>query len=302
MKGLVLLCHRFASTSKSISPCGCDTTRSSTTTTDTSTKARTPPSARRWPTSAIFRPTACSCGSSSSTRGGSASPTASPASFWSSWRGTVPEVLSTFHALAKTGCVEFLAETYYHSLSFLYSRQEFVEQVKKHMDLIRSLFGQTPTVFRNTELIYNNDAGPAHRGDGLLRRDHHGRGRPYPGLSKPELRLPAQGLPAAEDAAEELLAQRRHRVPVLQPPVGGVAADGREVRPLGQRRQRQRARREPVHGLRDPRRAPVGGHGHLRFHAASARRDPQAPRQQLQDAQRGGRLLRAASARSTCRT
>ncbi|MFA5783782.1 MAG: alpha-amylase, partial [Phycisphaerae bacterium] len=43
-----------------------------------------------------------------------------------------PEVLSTFHALAQTGCVEFLAETYYHSLSFLYSRDEFVEQVDKH--------------------------------------------------------------------------------------------------------------------------------------------------------------------------
>jgi alpha-amylase len=68
-----------------------------------------------------------------------------------------PEVLSTFHALAQTGCVEFLAETYYHSLSFLYSRQEFVEQVKKHADTIQQLFGQTPKVFRNTELIYNND-------------------------------------------------------------------------------------------------------------------------------------------------
>ena len=48
-----------------------------------------------------------------------------------------PEVLSTFHALAKTGCVEFLGETYYHSLSFLYSRQEFVEQVKKHTEMIQ---------------------------------------------------------------------------------------------------------------------------------------------------------------------
>jgi alpha-amylase len=68
-----------------------------------------------------------------------------------------PEVLSTFHALAGTGCVEFLAETYYHSLSFLYSRQEFVEQVKKHIAAMESLFDQTPTVFRNTELIYNNE-------------------------------------------------------------------------------------------------------------------------------------------------
>ena len=41
-----------------------------------------------------------------------------------------PEVLSTFDALAETGCVEFLAETYYHSLSFLYSRTEFVEQIQ----------------------------------------------------------------------------------------------------------------------------------------------------------------------------
>ncbi|MCJ7691837.1 MAG: glycoside hydrolase family 57 protein [Sedimentisphaerales bacterium] len=68
-----------------------------------------------------------------------------------------PEVLSTFHALAQTGCVEFLAETYYHSLSFLYSHDEFTEQVNKHTETIMSLFGQKPRIFRNTELIYNND-------------------------------------------------------------------------------------------------------------------------------------------------
>ncbi len=68
-----------------------------------------------------------------------------------------PEVLSTFDALAETGCVEFLAETYYHSLSFLYSRDEFAEQINKHLDTIEYYFGQRPRVFRNTELIYNND-------------------------------------------------------------------------------------------------------------------------------------------------
>jgi alpha-amylase len=68
-----------------------------------------------------------------------------------------PEVMSTFDALAETGCVEFLAETYYHSLSFLYSRNEFVEQINKHVEAINYFFGQTPRVFRNTELIYNND-------------------------------------------------------------------------------------------------------------------------------------------------
>jgi len=68
-----------------------------------------------------------------------------------------PEVMSTFHALAETGCVEFLAETYYHSLSFLYSKDEFNAQVQKQQDKIYDLFGQKSRVFRNTELIYNNE-------------------------------------------------------------------------------------------------------------------------------------------------
>jgi len=67
-----------------------------------------------------------------------------------------PEVLASFQELAATGCVEFLAETYYHTLSFLYSQDEFIEQIKKHKRIIKKLFGQTPRVFRNTELIYNN--------------------------------------------------------------------------------------------------------------------------------------------------
>jgi alpha-amylase len=68
-----------------------------------------------------------------------------------------PEVIETFQQLNATRCVEFLDETYYHSLSFLYSREEFRSQVELHRDLIKKLFGQEPRVFRNTELIYNND-------------------------------------------------------------------------------------------------------------------------------------------------
>ncbi len=68
-----------------------------------------------------------------------------------------PEVLDTFKALADTGCVEFISETYYHSLAFLYNRQEFVNQTAIHRKLMQELFGQTPRVFRNTELTYNND-------------------------------------------------------------------------------------------------------------------------------------------------
>src|SRR4051812_46596004 len=68
-----------------------------------------------------------------------------------------PDVIGIFQELAKTGCCEFLGETYFHSLSYLYSKREFDEQVEMHTRKIQGLFGQTPTVFRNTELIYNND-------------------------------------------------------------------------------------------------------------------------------------------------
>jgi len=72
-----------------------------------------------------------------------------------------PEVLESFRRLAETGCVEFLNETYYHSLAFLYSRDEFQAQVQQHRDMIRRLFGQEPRVFRNSELIYSNDIAHA---------------------------------------------------------------------------------------------------------------------------------------------
>ncbi|MBM3227787.1 alpha-amylase [Candidatus Peribacteria bacterium] len=67
------------------------------------------------------------------------------------------DVLESFRALVQTGRVELLGETYYHSLSAVFSLSEFCEQVSKHSEKIRSLFGVVPTVFRNTELIYNNE-------------------------------------------------------------------------------------------------------------------------------------------------
>jgi alpha-amylase len=68
-----------------------------------------------------------------------------------------PETLDTFKELADTGCVEFLSETYNHSLSFIYSHEEFVRQVERHRAMIQREFGQKTSSFRNTELIYNND-------------------------------------------------------------------------------------------------------------------------------------------------
>lgn len=67
-----------------------------------------------------------------------------------------PELIQSYRELVATGCVELLSETYNHSLAFLYSPDEFREQVRLHDDRIEELFGVRPTVFRNTELIYNN--------------------------------------------------------------------------------------------------------------------------------------------------
>ena len=69
----------------------------------------------------------------------------------------VPEFIDSMKELAATGCVEFLSETYAHSLASLGDPEEFAAQVKAHDDKIQELFGQKPKVFRNTELIYSDD-------------------------------------------------------------------------------------------------------------------------------------------------
>ncbi len=67
-----------------------------------------------------------------------------------------PDVLESFRRIVATGRVEIVAETYYHSLAFFYSRDEFERQVKMHREKIRQLFGVESRVFRNTELAYND--------------------------------------------------------------------------------------------------------------------------------------------------
>jgi alpha-amylase len=70
-----------------------------------------------------------------------------------------PEVIDSFEELSKTGCVEFMAETYAHSLSSVYDIHEFEQQVALQTEKIESLFGKKPTVFRNSELIYSDEIG-----------------------------------------------------------------------------------------------------------------------------------------------
>ena len=67
------------------------------------------------------------------------------------------DLLESFKQLAATGNVEFLNQTYYHSISSLYpDKDEFKAQVKLHRDTVKSLLGYEPVVFENTELLYNN--------------------------------------------------------------------------------------------------------------------------------------------------
>ncbi len=70
-----------------------------------------------------------------------------------------PDVLVQLQGLAKTGCVEFLCEPSHHSLAFLYSPDEFRQQVRLHRQIIKKYFGQNPRVFRNSNLIYSNEVG-----------------------------------------------------------------------------------------------------------------------------------------------
>ncbi len=70
-----------------------------------------------------------------------------------------PDVLESFQKLAKTGCVEFLAETYSHSLVALKDKNEFKRQVEEHKQKIKQYFDYEPTVFRNTELVYSDSIG-----------------------------------------------------------------------------------------------------------------------------------------------
>ena len=95
-----------------------------------------------------------------------------------------PDVLQSFKKLANTGQVEFIGQTYYHSLSYIYSPTEFERQVKKHSAKIKEHFGQTPKVFRNTGMIYCNDLAARMEKmgfDGIMAEgiDHYLQGRSY---------------------------------------------------------------------------------------------------------------------------
>ena len=70
----------------------------------------------------------------------------------------MPQVLDTFEDLAKTGCVDFLSETYFHSLVSLFNdKSEFKDQIEQHKKILKELFNYSPIVFRNTEALFSNE-------------------------------------------------------------------------------------------------------------------------------------------------
>jgi len=72
-----------------------------------------------------------------------------------------PNLLEILKEVASLGRVEFLCQTYFHSLSSLNPNglDEFREQILLHKKMMEEVFDYTPKSVENTELIYNNDIG-----------------------------------------------------------------------------------------------------------------------------------------------
>lgn len=70
-----------------------------------------------------------------------------------------PHVMESFKKIVDTGCCNIVGETYYHSLASAFSLKEFKNQVRKQEKKLKDVFGVKPEIFRNTELVYQNEIG-----------------------------------------------------------------------------------------------------------------------------------------------
>ena len=70
-----------------------------------------------------------------------------------------PDIIEKLQAMNATGRVEFLAEPYSHGLASLIAPDSFAAEVKRQSDKIYELFGQRPSVLRNSSLIYDDEIG-----------------------------------------------------------------------------------------------------------------------------------------------
>jgi alpha-amylase len=121
-----------------------------------------------------------------------------------------PDVIDSFRDLVATGGVELLGETYYHSVTSLSNLDEFTTQVRAHTAMVERLFGVTPRVFRNTELLYHDGlagqiAGMGFRGVLVEGADHilHGRtpNTVYAAVGDSGLRLLPRNYRLSDDVA-----------------------------------------------------------------------------------------------------
>jgi alpha-amylase len=68
------------------------------------------------------------------------------------------DALELFTQVAVHKNAEILAETYHHSLASLFhDKDEFKEQIRLHLKLMKDTFRVRPKVFANTEFIFNNE-------------------------------------------------------------------------------------------------------------------------------------------------
>ncbi len=143
------------------------------------------------------------------------------------FKAYAPEVLDSFRELAATGCVEFLAETYSHSLAALASPEDFAERVKLHTKMLKEEFGVKPTAFRNTELIYSDEIGKAVADMGFKTMLAEG-ARHVLGWKSPNF-VYANAINQIAVVAAQLQIVGRHRIPVLEQGLGSMAVDGGQI-------------------------------------------------------------------------
>jgi len=140
----------------------------------------------------------------------------------------VPELIDLLKKLADTGKVEFLGEPYGNSLASLADVEEFELQVKIHSQKIKTLFGQTPKVFRNTELIYCDEMAPMFAALGFKGAVTEG-AKHILGWKSPNYVYAAATAPKLQAAAQQLQAHRRHCAPFFRHELGVISPHRRQI-------------------------------------------------------------------------
>ena len=137
-----------------------------------------------------------------------------------------PEVIEKVQELAKTGCVEFLAEPYSHGLASLGNEDSFKAEVKRQSKKIKEYFGYTPKV-QLVAYIQRRDRANGCRDE--VQGNDYGRCKTRIGLAQSALSLPLCTRTAAETNPARCKPERRYFAPLQQLGVGGVSTVCRQL-------------------------------------------------------------------------